>query len=39
MLNDRKIYNSKFDSVGESIKVGFGQMAAKKLEKIRKEEN
>ena len=39
MLNDRKIYNSKFDSVGESIKVGCWQMAAKKLEKIRKEEN
>ena len=36
MLDQKNIYNVKFDSVGESIKVGCGQMAAKKLEKIRK---
>ncbi len=37
MLDQKGIYNAKFDSVGESIKVGCGQMAAKKLEKVRKE--
>ena len=37
LLDRYGIYNVKFDSVGESIKVGCGQMAAKKLELIRKE--
>lgn len=36
LLDERKIYNSKFDSVGEAINVGCGQMASKKLEKIRR---
>ena len=38
LLDQRNIYNAKFDSVGESIKVGCGQMAAKKLERLRKDE-
>lgn len=36
LLNSHNIYNSKFESVGDSIDVGCGQMAAKRLEKIRR---
>jgi 23S rRNA (adenine2503-C2)-methyltransferase len=36
MLNERNIHNSKFESVGDKIDVGCGQMAAKKLERIMK---
>lgn len=36
LLDENNIYNSKFDSVGDSINVGCGQMASKKMEKIRR---
>ena len=36
LLDSYGIYNVKFESVGENINVGCGQMASKKLEKIRK---
>lgn len=36
LLNERKIHNSKFDSVEDEINVGCGQMFSKKLEKIRR---
>jgi len=31
LLDERNIHNSKFESVGDQIDVGCGQMAAKKL--------
>jgi len=36
MLDERNIHNSKFESIGDKINVGCGQMAAKKLERIKK---
>lgn len=36
LLNNNNIYNSKFSSVGDTIEVGCGQMAAKKLERKKK---
>lgn len=35
MLDNLYIHNSQFNSVGDSIDVGCGQMAAKKLERVR----
>lgn len=31
LLDERNIHNSKFESLGDKIDVGCGQMAAKKL--------
>lgn len=31
MLDERNIHNSKFESIGDKINVGCGQMAAKKI--------
>ena len=31
LLDERSIHNSKFESVGDKIDVGCGQMATKKL--------
>lgn len=39
LLNQNGIYNSNFNSVGDSINVGCGQMASKKLEKIKENKN
>lgn len=36
ILTENGIYHSRFDSAGDSINAGCGQMAAKKLEKIRR---
>ena len=36
MLDKRNIHNSKFESIGDKINVGCGQMAAKKLERLKK---
>lgn len=36
LLDLANIHNSKFNSVGDSIDVGCGQLAAKKLERVRK---
>ena len=36
MLDERNIHNSKFESIGDKINVGCGQIGAKKLERIKK---
>lgn len=36
MLDERNIYNSKFESVGDKVDVCCGQMATKRLERIMK---
>lgn len=36
MLDERNIYNSKFESGGDKVDVGCGQMATKRLERIMK---
>ena len=36
MLDERNIHNSKFESISDKINVGCGQMAALKLERIKK---
>lgn len=36
LLDENGIYNAEFNSVGDSIDVGCGQMASKKMERIRK---
>ena len=36
MLDERNIYNSKFESGGDKVDIGCGQMATKRLERIMK---
>jgi adenine C2-methylase RlmN of 23S rRNA A2503 and tRNA A37 len=36
MLDERNIYNSKFESGGDKVDVGCGQMSTKRLERIMK---